>query len=108
MHKPEWEMTVPVISTDHAHREILDEPKFLFEKPSTFDRCARGMAIDGGWLVYMAGIRQQEGVSEWFDTVAEWFEREYPEQSWLRIDLDGDIIEDLQQYSWVPEDNDED
>ncbi len=33
-------------------------------------------------------------------SLAEWFQKNYPDEKWLRLDKDGDRVEGLTQYQW--------
>ncbi len=98
MSKPTWEMIVPVISTAHVPNIDFIEQIVDVLRDCDHDSDAILLETNGGCMLYM-GI-EKSAWPEWFRPVADWFESEYPGEFWLRVDQDGDIVEELPQYGW--------
>lgn len=59
---------------------------------------------EGGWFIYFGeadsaseALFQYQSLAS-LQPVAAWFHQQHPECAWLRIDIDGEIVADLQQY----------
>lgn len=97
MAKPQWEMVVPVLSTDHLAREAH---YWLHDKSAQGFR-GEGYVhkVPGGWFIFLGDDTPQD----WFGVpcmpeIIAWFRCGYEGQTWIRFDDDGDIIDDLPTY----------
>jgi hypothetical protein len=85
-----WEMTIPVLSTAHIKETTLDalaagSPERLALYPEgAFVRIQAGKFADIPELL----------------PIAAWFRKHYPEEHWLRLDPDGDVIKGLPTFEW--------
>lgn len=94
-----WTMTTPVLSTAH----VPGEPAMK----KLEDDVDNG-AYACGCFVYIGTpeslkVNQPGSIdhSPWLQAVAGWcWERYGDDCTWVRFDLDGDTIDDLEQWSW--------
>lgn len=91
--KSSWNMTVPVISTAHMPDE--DAVERLAGIGFT---CAK---FSEGFFVCLGDDPLPEE-PEWATRVREWVLREYGNAfvPWVRLDADGDLIGELQEWEW--------
>lgn len=88
MSRPDWVMTVPVISTAHMPRPDSLE-KFSDSVVAVYE--------DGGFLY----LPTNPPKDTWTIPIDAWLTANFGEdQSWVRFDCDADVIEGLPVYNW--------
>lgn len=90
VHNPKlWIMRVPVVSTAHIERDTLE----------TLASSFRVIETDEGAFVWIGTEIRSNAPAE-MKRLIEWFTNEFPEEWWIRIDRDGDVIPGLPVYEW--------
>jgi len=89
-----WRMVVPVISTAHLPREhALDELRDEFSQLLEY--------TEGVMVCVGSDTPEVWERSPWFADVLRWFRANYgADQTWIRFDRDGDLIEALPVFDW--------
>jgi hypothetical protein len=87
-----WNMHIPVISTGHLKRKTFLQQE---EVPAN-------AAYEHGLFLYLPSCDSEEPqslVSVDLLALAHWLHVQYPGMNWVRLDADGDHIDDLIDYS---------
>lgn len=89
--KTTWEMIVPVISMGHVQEKTIE-----YLKRQVY--CALGIDT----VFVFVGDDQSDVWEEYPDMVdvVDWFREQYPNETWIRFDADGDVIASLPTYDW--------
>lgn len=92
MSKTEWVMTVPVISTAHlSGPNELDRLSQMFQVART----------DCGGLIQI-GLGGTTGEPAYISDIRRWLLRNYGDKcSWLRFDRDAEVMDDLEDFTYV-------
>lgn len=94
--KPEWNMKVPVISTSHIELETMN--RLSYSRIPGF----MSAEYDEGVFIYVPNPAPDD-CPVGLKAVVDWYNENYTESEidcWLRLDSQGDVIEELPTYDW--------
>ena len=93
--KSAWNMLIPVISTAHAPSE-----EAIRQLPALDFTCA---AYTDGFFICV-GDDGDDNEPAWVTGIRSWLARAYDNANgtpvWVRLDADGDLIDELQKWEW--------
>ena len=90
--RTEWGMKVPVLSTKH-----LPGPHALVLDAKHFSAVAE---YDCGWFVCWFDD-PVVGEPYYISALRSWLRNNYPNEFWVRFDVDGDFVEGLENFEYV-------
>ena len=88
----DWEMTIPVLSTSHVKQTTLDA--LASTSPE------RIALYPEGAFVHLQPQDKAFACAPELSPVATWFHKSCPKEHWIRLDRDGDIINELPTFEW--------
>ena len=89
-----FNLVVPVLSTAHA-----PSPEAL----SDLGQLNMVATYEHGLFLFVG--HEPDGViwPDWIKPILSWFSKNYPDETWLRFDGEGDVIESLPRHEWSDE-----